>query len=276
MNNFILFIWYERNKAFGATNYFFTQRDMCPSCDNRIGDWRAAKDDFIVLSTQVCNRDLESTADQIALLEKTEAEEQQQKLSWKLIYTLHPPRNTHHNITRIRIPMLSYRTLNDFDIERPVKSSEWQKNLSLFKKNLSEQNTTIILKTFKNLFSPDLIKKILNQPYIKQNNAYPLYHNATYQTEEIVLNSNCNSNCILDFSHKLSEAYFEDKLRTTNSYELLANNSGAATFYVLSFFLKFLDTFPERVINSNYTFLPEEFTDKYNIIAYLLSKCIKL
>ncbi|MDR3155728.1 MAG: hypothetical protein LBT90_01320 [Holosporaceae bacterium] len=67
--------WYQHRKNIlsNGNEYFFTQRDMCQSCDDRVAEWMGSKyethpNNLLVLSTQMCNRPLASPVDCTAVL----------------------------------------------------------------------------------------------------------------------------------------------------------------------------------------------------------------
>jgi hypothetical protein len=69
--------WYQcivkdEGKDTMSNTYFFTQRDMCQSCDDRVAEWMTSVEkhpqNLLVLSAQMCNRPLAASADCNAVL----------------------------------------------------------------------------------------------------------------------------------------------------------------------------------------------------------------
>jgi hypothetical protein len=107
--------WYGKKFKDGKERevYFFTQRDMCQSCDDRIADWMGLEGvnhpkSLLVLSAQMCNRQLEASADYTLHL----VGKGSKKYGWSPKDVQHPGRLGEvksANITRIRIPALTIR-----------------------------------------------------------------------------------------------------------------------------------------------------------------------
>ena len=109
-------VWSDNESK--AVHFFFTQRDLCPNCNKLIADWDRIPVK-IILSARIGNRDLVSTVDKIMKLGTD---------CWIEYEPKHPaslPKNT--NITRVRIPDLTAKSIDDFPIETAVKSPLWQR-----------------------------------------------------------------------------------------------------------------------------------------------------
>ncbi|MDR2781061.1 MAG: hypothetical protein LBB21_01200 [Holosporaceae bacterium] len=133
----LFMMWITKSKE--DTIYYFTQRDMCQSCDDWSGNWvksggyapRSAPKRLLILSAHASNRPLVPTADYTARLKKTE-----KKLEWEVSETIHPgrPRDDElkKKVIRIRVPELSNYPSNEYEkaekiLKEKTDSGEWKK-----------------------------------------------------------------------------------------------------------------------------------------------------
>ncbi|MDR1207809.1 MAG: hypothetical protein LBJ89_00490 [Holosporales bacterium] len=96
--------WYENQRTSSEIEYFFTQRDMCQSCDDRVAEWMQRGSNhptnLLVLSAQMCNRSLASSVDCIAVLKnKIERAPSPLKLPAERLWKKEPTTDTRENVT---------------------------------------------------------------------------------------------------------------------------------------------------------------------------------